>query len=193
MFLDRHSGKRLAQLRRTYGESIDLPNLRSAVFASLLGISAIAYSSYERGERESKVDFLVALRKKTGVCLDGLMDLSQAEPNPMLGWGCQSSGEPFPVSPACHARPSPSAVCYEAVIRLRDRANSTAAMQGMRVNGGFFFALLNSASPFVSAELRTGCRGSFFFSFILASLGSRRCYREGLPFNRAAALGSENR
>ena len=85
MFLDRHSGKRLARLRRTYGENIDLPNLRSAVFASLLGISAIAYSSYERGERESKVDFLVALRKKTGVCLDGLMDLSQAEPNPMLG------------------------------------------------------------------------------------------------------------
>ena len=62
-------GERLALLRRTYGETIDLPNLGSAVFASLLGISAIAYSSYERGERESKVDFLVALRKKTGVCL----------------------------------------------------------------------------------------------------------------------------
>jgi transcriptional regulator with XRE-family HTH domain len=78
-------GERLARLRRTYGESIDLPNLGSAVFASLLGISAIAYASYERGEREPTVDFLVALRKKTGVCLDGLMDPNQAEPNPLLG------------------------------------------------------------------------------------------------------------
>jgi transcriptional regulator with XRE-family HTH domain len=78
-------GERLAPLRRTYGESIDLPNLGSAVFASLLGISPIAYASYKRGEREPTVGFLVALRKKTGVCLDGLMDPNQAGPDSLLG------------------------------------------------------------------------------------------------------------
>ena len=84
IYLERF-GERLARLRRTYGESIDLPNLGSAVFASLLGISPLAYASYERGEWEPTADFFVALRKKTGVCLDGLMDPNQAEPNPLLG------------------------------------------------------------------------------------------------------------
>ena len=74
-------GERLALLRRTYGESIDLPDLGKAVFASLIGISPIAYASYERGEREPTVDFLEALRKKTGVCLVELMDPNHAEPN----------------------------------------------------------------------------------------------------------------
>jgi transcriptional regulator with XRE-family HTH domain len=75
-------GERLARIRRTYGESIDLPDLGRAVFASLIGISPIAYASYERGEREPTIDFLVALRKKTGVCLVELIDPNHAEPNP---------------------------------------------------------------------------------------------------------------
>jgi transcriptional regulator with XRE-family HTH domain len=69
-------GERLATVRRTYDESIDLPNLGPNLFAMLLGVSAFAYESYERGETEPTVDFLVVLRKKTGVSLDWLLDLS---------------------------------------------------------------------------------------------------------------------
>jgi transcriptional regulator with XRE-family HTH domain len=67
-------GERLARVRRTYGESIDVPNLGRTVFAQLLGVSATAYASYERGEREPTIEFLVALRDKTRISLDWLLD-----------------------------------------------------------------------------------------------------------------------
>jgi transcriptional regulator with XRE-family HTH domain len=70
-------GERLARVRRTYGESIDLPNLGRSAFASLLGVSATTYSSYERGESEPPIDFLVALRNKTRISLDWLLDPNQ--------------------------------------------------------------------------------------------------------------------
>src|ERR1019366_4333334 len=57
-------GGRLAIVRRTYGDSIDLPNLGAALFAVLLGVPAATYQSYESGEAEPTVDFLVTLRKK---------------------------------------------------------------------------------------------------------------------------------
>ena len=67
-------GERIARVRQTYGENIDLPELEPTLFAALLGASAFTYESYERGETEPTVDFLVALRKKTGVSLDWLLD-----------------------------------------------------------------------------------------------------------------------
>jgi transcriptional regulator with XRE-family HTH domain len=70
-------GERLARVRKTYGESIDLPNLGRAVFASLLGVSARAYAAYELGEREPPIDFLIALRNKTQISLDWLLDPHQ--------------------------------------------------------------------------------------------------------------------
>ncbi len=70
-------GERLTRVRQMYGETVDLPNLGPTLFAVLLGASVLTYESYERGEREPTVDFLVALRKQTGVCLDWLLD-----PNP---------------------------------------------------------------------------------------------------------------
>jgi transcriptional regulator with XRE-family HTH domain len=70
-------GERIARVRQTYGNNIDLPNLGPNQFAVLLGASAITYESYERGQKEPTVDFLVALRKKTGVSLDWLLDLSE--------------------------------------------------------------------------------------------------------------------
>jgi transcriptional regulator with XRE-family HTH domain len=73
-------GERLTRVRRSYGESIDLPNLGTSLFAMLLGVSAFEYESYERGEMEPTVDFLVALRKKTGDCLDWLLNLDLAGP-----------------------------------------------------------------------------------------------------------------
>jgi transcriptional regulator with XRE-family HTH domain len=73
-------GDRLARVRRTYGESIDLPNLGRTVFATLLGVSPTAYASYERGEREPTVEFLVALRNKTRISLDWLLDPNQPAP-----------------------------------------------------------------------------------------------------------------
>jgi hypothetical protein len=63
---------------------------------------------------------------------------------------------------------------YEDVIRLRDCANIAAAMDGMRINGTFFTALLDFASPFVSADLRTASSCFVLFSSILASLCSPR-------------------
>jgi transcriptional regulator with XRE-family HTH domain len=74
-------GERLAKVRRTYGESIDLPNLGSAAFATLLGVSACAYASCERGEREPPVDLLVALRNRTRISLDWFLDMNQPEAN----------------------------------------------------------------------------------------------------------------
>ena len=74
-------GERLARVRRTYGENIDLPDLEPNLFAALLGASVIAYKSYERGEKEPTVDFLIALRKKTGVSLDWLLDPDQSAPD----------------------------------------------------------------------------------------------------------------
>ena len=74
-------GERLARVRKTYGESIDLPNLGRAVFASLLGISARVYASYERGESEPTIDFLVALRNQTRISLDWLLDPEQSGSN----------------------------------------------------------------------------------------------------------------
>ena len=72
-------GERLATVRRTYGESIDLPNLGSEAFAALLGVSASAYESYERGEREPPVELLLALRNKARVSLDWLLDMNRSE------------------------------------------------------------------------------------------------------------------
>lgn len=68
-------GERIARVRRTYCESIDLPNLEKALFAVLLGVSATSYEAYERGEAAPSVAFLIALRKKTAVSLDWLLDL----------------------------------------------------------------------------------------------------------------------
>ena len=68
-------GERLAVVRRAYSENIDLPNLGATLFATLLRISAATYQSYERGETEPTVRFLIALRRRTGVSLDWLLDL----------------------------------------------------------------------------------------------------------------------
>ncbi len=73
-------GERLARVRRTYGESIDVPHLGRAVFASMLGVSANAYAAYERGEREPTIDFLIALRDKTRISLDWLLDPNEPGP-----------------------------------------------------------------------------------------------------------------
>ncbi|HLB98147.1 MAG TPA: helix-turn-helix domain-containing protein [Acetobacteraceae bacterium] len=67
-------GERFAAVRRAYGESIDLPNLGSGVFAAMLGVSVSAYESYERGEREPTIEFLLALRVRTGITLDWLLE-----------------------------------------------------------------------------------------------------------------------
>jgi hypothetical protein len=76
-FIDLASlGKRIANVRETYGESIDLANLDPALFAVLLGVPVAAYESCERGEAEPTAGFLVALRKKTAVSLDWLLDPS---------------------------------------------------------------------------------------------------------------------
>ena len=71
-------GGRLAFVRTTYGDAIDLPNLGAALFAVLLGVPAATYQSYESGEAEPTVDFLVTLRKKTGVSLDWLLDPTES-------------------------------------------------------------------------------------------------------------------
>lgn len=63
-------GDRLARVRRMYGEHIDLPNLGREAFAALLGVSAIAYEAFERGDRAPSADFLAALRSKTSSSLD---------------------------------------------------------------------------------------------------------------------------
>ena len=73
-------GERIARVRQRYGENIDLPNLEPTLFAVLVGASAFTYESYERGEKEPTIDFLVALRKRTGVSLDWLLDLNLPEP-----------------------------------------------------------------------------------------------------------------
>jgi transcriptional regulator with XRE-family HTH domain len=67
-------GERFAAVRRAYGESIDLPDLGSTVFAAMLGVSAFAYEAYERGETEPTIEFLLALRKRTGISLDWLLE-----------------------------------------------------------------------------------------------------------------------
>ncbi len=72
-------GERLARVRKTYGESIDMPNLGRVAFATLLGVSATEYVSYERGDRGPAVDFLVALRHKTRISLDWLLDPNEPE------------------------------------------------------------------------------------------------------------------
>jgi transcriptional regulator with XRE-family HTH domain len=92
-------GERLAVVRKAYDESIDLPNLGPNLFATLLGVSVSAYESYERGERQPTIDFLIALRKKTGVSLDWLLDLDQRMLDPSFWCGCSSSIEPFPERP----------------------------------------------------------------------------------------------
>ena len=50
------------------------------MFAGLLGVSATAYASYERGEREPTIEFLVALRDKTRISLDWLLDTNGQGP-----------------------------------------------------------------------------------------------------------------
>jgi len=81
-------GERFAAVRRAYGESIDLPNLGTAVFAAMLGVSASAYESYERGEREPTADFLLALRRRTGISLDWLLERTDRG-----GGGCFGEGD----------------------------------------------------------------------------------------------------
>jgi transcriptional regulator with XRE-family HTH domain len=78
-------GERLATVRKTYGESIDIPNLGSTAFATLLGVSASAYASCERGEREPPVEMLVALRNRTRISLDWFLDMNQPEVNRPFG------------------------------------------------------------------------------------------------------------
>jgi transcriptional regulator with XRE-family HTH domain len=68
-------GERLAAVRKAYSASIDLPLLGADLFATLLRVSASAYQSYESGEAEPTIDFLLALRKRTGISLDWLLDL----------------------------------------------------------------------------------------------------------------------
>ena len=52
---------------------------------------------------------------------------------------------------------------YEAVIRLRDWANIAAAIDGVRVNTTCFTTLLDFASAFASAGLRTASPCFVFF------------------------------
>jgi transcriptional regulator with XRE-family HTH domain len=63
-------GEVLAAMREAYGEHIDLPNLRKSAFATLLGVSAIEYEAYERGDRAPTAEFMSVLRRKIGACLD---------------------------------------------------------------------------------------------------------------------------
>lgn len=58
--------KRLAAMRRMYGQSIDLPNLGRSAFATLLGVSAIEYEACERGDQAPSPNLLAALYAKTG-------------------------------------------------------------------------------------------------------------------------------
>jgi len=58
--------ERLADMRREYGDRIDLPNLGRLAFAALLGVSPIAYEAYECGDRAPTVEFLAVVRSKTG-------------------------------------------------------------------------------------------------------------------------------
>jgi hypothetical protein len=62
--------ERLARARRTYGDRIDLPNLGRVAFATLLGVSAIAYEAYERGDLEPTVNFFALLHSKTDTSLE---------------------------------------------------------------------------------------------------------------------------
>ena len=80
-------GRRLALVRRDYGEAIDLPELDAASFANMLGVPAKQYEQYERGQAEPTAGFLIALRRKTGVSLDRLMDTELPPPYRSLGWG----------------------------------------------------------------------------------------------------------
>jgi hypothetical protein len=68
-------GERLAAVRRTYSQNIDLPTLSAALFATLIRVRAATYQACEAGETEPTVAFLVALRRRTGVSLDWLLDL----------------------------------------------------------------------------------------------------------------------
>ena len=61
--------ERLAEIRGAYGDRIDLPDLARAEFATLIGVSAIEYEAYERGDRLPTVDFLTVLHNKTGTGL----------------------------------------------------------------------------------------------------------------------------
>lgn len=74
VFCDPNDGtnlaERLARTRRTFGDRIDLPNLGTVAFATLLGVSASAYEAYERGDRTPTVDFLAILHSKTGTIIE---------------------------------------------------------------------------------------------------------------------------
>lgn len=72
-------GERLARVRKSYGESIDLPNLGREAFAVLLGIPVTSYASCERGEQEPTVDLLIALRNRTRISLDWFLDSDPSE------------------------------------------------------------------------------------------------------------------
>jgi transcriptional regulator with XRE-family HTH domain len=63
-------GGRLAEMRRAYGDRIDLPNLGTSAFATLIGVSIIEYETYERGDRTPTVDFLNLIFNKIAARLD---------------------------------------------------------------------------------------------------------------------------
>jgi transcriptional regulator with XRE-family HTH domain len=86
--------KRLAAVRRAYADSIDLPNLGSAVFAALLGVSPFTYASYERGEAEPTIDFLLALRRKTGISLDWILERTERGAVSGSGWDDAARANP---------------------------------------------------------------------------------------------------
>lgn len=72
-------GERLAWVRRTYGDSIDLSDLTRLEFATILGVCATVYEAYELGERMPTAGFLVALRERTGIGLDWLLRSDEPE------------------------------------------------------------------------------------------------------------------
>lgn len=63
---------RLQRLRASYGARIG-QRLNQSTFATLLGISAAQYGTYERGNREPGVTFLIVLRRLTRVNLNELI------------------------------------------------------------------------------------------------------------------------
>ncbi len=59
-------GERLVGVHRTYGESIDLPNLERSEFAMLLGVCAAAYETYELGERPPRLISWLCYTRRPG-------------------------------------------------------------------------------------------------------------------------------
>lgn len=72
-------GERIAWVRKTYGDSIDLSDLTRLEFATMLGFCATVYETYELGERMPTIEFLVELHRKTGISLDWLLNPDEPE------------------------------------------------------------------------------------------------------------------